>query len=473
LIKKNRIMKTGYIILFLLLLSFRQAHAQYITTIAGGNGYCKDSGDGGPAIKSQVVGPWGLCTDKKGNLYFAEASTGGRIRKISVTDTITTVAGGGPATATGDGIPATGAYFAYGPYGVCMDTAENLLIADGGTRIRKVNLVTGIITTVAGTLAFGYSGDGGPATAAKLNFPRDVAVDAANNIYIADLANNCIRKVDAASGNISTIAGTYPGGSFAGDGGPATAAMLYHPYTVYVDKNGDIYICDEGNNRLRKVTAATSTISTAAGNGTPSSSGDGLLATAAAVVCDRVIMDKGGNIYISSWNGGHIRKVDAATGIIGTLAGNGIAVSTIGDTAGNGGPATSAPVDAAGMCFDTCGNLYVTSGCVIRVITPTPLLTEGHLCGDNPALNIDAAPATGGMQAYPNPTAGLLTIRIATGITEQARIVITNALGQKVKELLTTTNKPADVELHAPPGIYFVTALTQGERWTQRVTVSP
>jgi hypothetical protein len=161
-------MKHYYFIVFLLLLSFSPAHAQYITTIAG-NGACTNFGDGGPALKAQLNGPRGLCRDKKGNLYFSETGAVGLtylVRKISATDTVSTIAGGGPITATGDGIPATSAYFDT-PFGVCIDTAGNLLIADHNSRIRKVDLVTGIITTVAGTLTAGYSGDGGPATAAK------------------------------------------------------------------------------------------------------------------------------------------------------------------------------------------------------------------------------------------------------------------------------------------------------------------
>jgi hypothetical protein len=300
-------------------------------------------------------------------------------------------------------------------------------------------------------------------------------VDTANNIYIADLLNACVRKVDAATGLISTIAGVYPGGSYSGDGGPATAAMLYHPWGVCLS-NGNIYIADALNYRVRRVDAA-GIITTVAGIGTLGESGDGSPATAAQLYGTfRIVMDKALNLYVSeagvAGKGNRVRKIDAITGIITTFAGNSLSTGTLSDTSGNGGPATDAPMEPYGMCFDTCGNLYVESGCVIRVITPTPY-TEGSLCNSGPALRAGVGAGAGGMQAYPNPTTGALTIRIATMAAEQARIVITNALGQKVKELLTVTNKATDIELHAPPGIYFVTALTQQERWTQQVTVSP
>jgi sugar lactone lactonase YvrE len=207
------------------------------------------SGDGSAATSAMLNEPVAIAVDRAGNLYIADSGNN-RIRKVTVTGTISTVAGNGTAGYSGDGGPATLASLK-SPQGVTVDSEGNIFIADyANYRIRMVNS-EGIISTVAGTGAFGFSGDGGAATAAQLNFPQSVATDAAGNLYIADYGNNRIRKVNS-DGIINTIIGTNILG-FSGDGGPASAAQIFHPMDMAVDEEGNLYFADYGNLRIRKI----------------------------------------------------------------------------------------------------------------------------------------------------------------------------------------------------------------------------
>jgi sugar lactone lactonase YvrE len=240
----------------------------------------------------------------------------------------------------------------------------NIYIADSyNNRIRKVTTSTGLISTVAGDGTGGYSGDGGAATNAELYLPTGVALDSADNLYVADAANNRIRKVTVSTGIISTVAGNGTYG-YSGDGGPATSAELNYPYAVDLSAASDIYIADSSNNRIRKVTASTGIITTVAGNGTGGYSGDGGTATKAEIYDPTgVAVDAADNIYIADAVNGRIRKVTASSGIITTVAGNG----GLGYS-GDGGAATSAelcaPVDVA---VDIVGNFYIADMCNERI----------------------------------------------------------------------------------------------------------
>ena len=326
-----------------------------ITTVAGNgtNGY---SGDGGVATNAELNYPFGVAMDTTGNLFIADDGNE-RIRKVGPNGIITTVAGNGTNGYSGDGGAATNAKLNY-PSGVAVDAIGNLFIADyGNNRIRKVG-INGIITTVAGNGAGGYSGDGGVATNAKLNYPFDVAVDTTGNLFIADNDNERIRKVGT-NGIITTVAGNGAGG-YSGDGGAATNAKLNSPFGVAVDTTGNLFIADRYNQCIRKV-GTNGIINTVAGNGYGAGtyygnySGDGGAATNAELNDPSgVAVDTTGNLFIADEGNNRIRKV-GTNGIIATVAGNGTS-----GYYGDGGAATNAelnyPIDVA---VDTTGNLFI------------------------------------------------------------------------------------------------------------------
>jgi uncharacterized protein (TIGR03437 family) len=323
-----------------------------ISTVAG-SGNASAAGDGGPATSASFH-PDGLTLDSAGNIYIADQNNN-RIRKVDLNGNITTVAGNGNTQFNGDGGPATSAtvYIAANHNGLAVDAAGNLYIADDGHhRIRKVN-ANGIITTVAGTGAQGFSGDGGPATSAQLYRPSGVAVDHAGNLYIADMLNRRIRKVDT-SGIITTLAGTGEFGS-SGDGAQAVNATLETPVDVTVDAAGNVYVADQDTNTVRKISPA-GIISLYAGNNTFGFSGDGGPAVNAAFAGPySVTLDGAGNAYISDYGNHRVRKVDPS-GVITTIAGAGGASA---GTNGDGGPPLSANVNPAGVAFDSAGNYYI------------------------------------------------------------------------------------------------------------------
>ena len=321
-----------------------------IETVAGGSSY---RGDGGPAVAALLRFLEDVALDGAGNLYIADRNDQ-RIRKVDAAGVISTVAGDGTRGYGGDGGPAVAAQL-NSPYGVALDGAGNLYIADrDNRRIRKVD-AAGVISTVAGDGTYGFGGDGGPAVAAQLSFPHGVAVDGAGNLYIADTGNRRIRKVDAA-GAISTVAGDGTSG-YGGDGGPAVAAQLSFPHGVALDGTGNLYIADLGNRRIRKVDAA-GVISTVAGDGTQGFGGDGGPAVAAQLSFPiDVALDGADNLYIVDGSNQRIRKVDAA-GVISTVAGDGTQ-----GFGGDGGPATAAQLDTPrGVAPDGAGNLYIADG---------------------------------------------------------------------------------------------------------------
>lgn len=236
-----------------------------LITPYAGTGSLGSSGDGGPAISATLNSPGAIAFDSKGNLFVADTGNN-RVRRISTDGVITTVAGNGNDVMAGDGGPATSASLLL-PYGLAIDGSDNLLIADtGNLRIRKVDLRTGIITTIAGNGRYGSDGDGQPAIQASLKAPYGVTVDPLGTIYIVDGDDNRIRRLDQ-NGNISAFAGTGVAGG-GGDGGLATEAQLRYPSYITTDRDGNLYIADYGNHRIRRVSVADGLINTIVGNGT-------------------------------------------------------------------------------------------------------------------------------------------------------------------------------------------------------------
>ena len=340
------------------------SHAQTITTFAG-NGNRGYSGDGGKAINASFNNPAGVVFDRKGNLLIPDAGNF-VIRKIDTAGVVSTLAGNGSIGYSGDGGPAILAQFA-SPAGIATDAAGNIYICDwNNNAVRKIDSL-GIIRTIAGTGMAGYSGDGGPAVAAKLKNPAAITLDHYGNLYVCDWSNFVVRKIDT-NGIITTFAGNGLSG-YSGDGGKAVKASLFQPYGISADTNNNIYIADEGNFVIRKVDTA-GIITTIAGKGIPGFSGDGGPAVNAQLVYPQFVTSLSGDLFICDKN--NIRKIDSNK-IINSIAGN----NTEGYS-GDGGPAFKAQLrNPLGVTADGFGNLYIADAGnnVIRKISSCALQT--------------------------------------------------------------------------------------------------
>jgi len=349
-----------------------------IITVAG-NGTAGYSGDTGPATSAQLLLPSGVAIDGGGNMFIADSSNNVIRRVDAVSGVITTIAGTGVAGFSGDSGPGTAAQLNR-PTHVVFDRTVNLYITDASNnRIREVNAVTGEITTIAGNGIGGYSGDGGPATNAELNFPDGVALDSDGNLYIGDAQNNRIRKVTIATGIITTVAGNGVAG-FAGDGQIATNAELNFPSRPALDMAGNLYIADFQNNRIRRVDASTNVITTVAGTGAAGYSGDGGPAAGAQLNGPiSVTVDSPGNIYIADTTNERVRVVNTGADqitVLGVTIPPGDIETVVGDGllgySGDGGPAINARIDfSTGLLVDAQGNLYFADAQnnVIRKVT--------------------------------------------------------------------------------------------------------
>lgn len=340
-------MKKHLLLFFSILIG--QVHGQIITTIAG-DSTAGFSGDGGPAVSAELYNPMGMAVDTIGNVYIADYNNN-RVRKINLLGTIITIAGGGPASTgySGDGGPADSATMVL-PWGIALDKKGDLYIVDSGNgSVRKVDSA-GIISTVIGYGQYGFSGDGGPATSAQLYQPYGVFVDDTGNIFVTDTWNFRVRKVNA-QGIITTIAGDGIAG-YTGDGGPAISARLNIPAGIVGDHNGNLYIADLSNYCVRKIDPS-GIITTVVGTGISGYSGDGGLASQAQIRGpNNLAFDKKGNLYISE-HGYRIRMVDTA-GIISTVVGNGIQ----GFSGDGGFATQAEIDRPSGIAFDRTGNMY-------------------------------------------------------------------------------------------------------------------
>ena len=356
-----------YTILFLLMPFC--VNAQIITTFAGGG--TGAFGDGGPATAAKVPDPAGGTFDKNGNYYCAEP-TAHRIRKISNTGIITTIAGNGTSGFSGDNGPATAAQL-NDPYAIILDSIGNFYIADeNNSCVRRVDVVTGIITTIVGTgLTSGYGGDNGPATNALLSAPTDLCFDKSGNLYVADELNHRIRKIDSL-GIITTIAGGIAG--YAGDNGPATAAKISLPNGLALDDTGNLYVA--GGNVVRKINSSGIITTVAGVSGSYIYTNDGMPATTTPMSPVRVAINLLGQLIIADNQNYRVYNINT-TGICYTIAGNGLT-----GYSGDGVAATATSLDyPSGVSFDACGNLYVTevNNKRIRKVTYPPTLTTPTL----------------------------------------------------------------------------------------------
>ena len=294
----------------------------WIITTAVGTGEQGFAGDGGPAQRALLNGPFDIAFDPGGNLYFSDTFNH-RIRRVDVrTGIITTCAGSGAAGYSGDGGPAIRAQLNE-PYGIAVDRMANVYIADRHNHcVRRVDSASGVITTVAGTGAAGFSGDGGPASRAGMAEPNGLALDPAQRrLCIADVADHRVRVVDLAAGTISTFAGTGQA-QHSGDGGPPGAAGVFGARAVKLAVDGTVYILERQGSTLRAVDPSNGVISIVAGTGARGYAGDGGLARDAIFDAPKELaLDPGGDILIVDTENHAIRRIYAATGIVETIAG--------------------------------------------------------------------------------------------------------------------------------------------------------
>ena len=372
-----------------------------INTVAG-DGELNYRSDGVPATQAPIFLPYGVMVDPAGNMYFSDTNNN-RIRRVdSKSGLISTIAGNGIAGYSGDGGPAMAATISQ-PSGLIMDGAGNIVFADSGNDIiRRIDAISGIITTIAGVpQTQGYSPMVVAATSAEFSSPRGIAFDAAGNLYIADTSNNVIREVNAATGTISTVAGTGAAG-YNGDNLLATTGQLNTPWSVSVGADNSLFIADLSNNRVRKVSGGV--ISTVAGNGTRGFQGDGGAANEAELNDPAsVILDPAGNLYIADSGNNRVRKVYVYTTIIQTLTGNDSE-----QFAGDGGPSNQASLYAPyNLFFDQAGNLFIadTLHNRIRSIPGTPVALQYAVI----RVNRSSAPQVEGLENDGNYNLSLST----------------------------------------------------------------
>ena len=433
---------TKYTLLILTLLLCNVANGQIITTIAG-NGGPGCTGDGGSATDAEFSAAQSIAIDSYGNVYIDDRGCY-QIRKIDAMGTITLYAGNLAAYYSGDGGPATLAGL-YQPTGIAVDRNGNLYIADDlNDRVRKVD-PSGIITTFAGTGVGGYNGDNVPATDAKLAGPHDIVVDDIGNVYIGEFGNRRVRKVDTL-GIITTL------------------AVSYSPILgVAIDRSGNLYFScwNDGtiggfiDHSVWKVnTSGTKT--KLAGSDSSGFSGDGGPSTAALLSYPyKIAVDRIGNVYIADAGNNRIRRIDPS-GIITTFAGNGV-----GGYSGDGGPIINCELAyPTGLAFDSIDNLYIVDlgNHRIRYINSSVFVNTVR---DNHS----------DLKIYPNPCSGEFSINIISNFKTEAQITITTTIGQKLKEVATTTNTKTEIILDVPPGIYFVTTVTEKGRQSSKIIV--
>jgi sugar lactone lactonase YvrE len=404
-----------------------------------------------------VLLPSAVAFDPQGNLYVAEQANH-TIRKVDNASNITTIAGTGIQGFSGDGGSATSAELD-SPQGLAVDAASHLYISDTHNhRIRRVDLTTGIITTIAGSTP-GFSGDNGPATSARLNHPTALAVDSDAALYVADTQNHRIRKISSA-GIISTVAGTGTQG-FSGDGGPATAATLDSPIGLAIDVSRNLYIADTHNHRIRRIDSTNGTITTISGTGILGFTGDASKASVATLALPHgITVDAAGNLYIADTANHRIRRIDATTGIISTLAGDGIQ-----GFSGDAGPAAQAALNSPRSATLSQSNLLVLADTnnqrVRQLSSDSTIRTIAGLGTTVPgALKLTGSAVT----AYGS---GLLTATLATSAGAQGSITFldTQASGTSAIGTATLSSNTAALDLSTlNAGVHIITGTYSGDQ---------
>ena len=403
-----------------------------------------------------LILPSAVVFDTAGNLYIAE--TGNHvIRKVDTLGHITTVAGTATQGFSGDNGPATSAQLD-SPQGLALSNTTLYIADTHNHRIRAVDLTTNLITTIAGTTTPGFDGDSGPATSAHLNLPTAITLDTTGNLYIADTANHRIRRIDATTGIITTIAGNGTQG-YSGDSGQATAASIDSPTGLAVDTTGNLYLADTHNHRIRKITSSTGLITTIAGTGTLGQSGDAALATNAQLALPHgLTIDPAGNLYLADTANHRIRRIDATTGIITNIAGTGTQGYS-GDT----GPATSAQLDSprsATISPTTQLTLADTNNQRVRQLTGQTITTIAGLGNTIPGTLTLTAPA---VIAYGT---GQLTANLNTDTTATGSITFLDTYAATTTTLATTkltTNTATLTTITLPTGTHTITATYPGD----------
>jgi len=410
-----------------------QGQTGIVETICG-NGTAGYIGNGVPATNSEVDYPHSVYVDNKGNCYVGDQNNN-CIRMINSAGIITTIAGTAVAGYNGDDIAATSAQL-NGSGSAKVDKHGNIIITDNyNNYVRKID-TNGIIHIICGNGGQGYFGDGGPATAAELYNPSDIAMDSSNNIYFSDLQNQCVRKIDAATGIVTTIAGNGTVGYY-GDGGPASASLLSYPNYLYIDQDQNLYISDNGNHCIRMINSS-GIISTVAGTGVGGYNGDGIAATSAKLYYPGgICKDKSGNLYIADYYNSRVRMVNTS-GVISTIAGNG----SLGFS-GDGGPATAAefarPVD---VNVDSNSNIYIIDYDNQRIRKIESTTGVVNVIGSKDDIKI-----------YPNPVTSIVNLESQKAI---GKFQVYNTLGQEIIADEIKSNKYTLDLSKFNGGIYFI-----------------
>ena len=451
-------MKQLLLLILFFLLSYNAISQGIITTFAGNAVLvCRSgaaAGDGGPAYTASLCSPYDVAIDDSDNVYYCDFATY-KVRKITVaTGIISLIAGNDTSGYNGDNIPAIHSML-NNPRGLAVDHAGNVYIADASNvRIRKVTKSTGIITTIAGTGVLGYNGDNIRADTAMITGILGIATDDSNNIYISDNGNYSVRKISATTGMITRVVGNGSG-SIPIENSLATQTPLLSIWGISLDKHRNIYIADASHNKIYKVDAVTNRIHTFAGTGMQGFSGDNGPATQAALNFPNFVKtDTSGNVYISDQGNVRVRKVDVATGIITTVAGNGMQ-----GFYGDGGSALNAKFSVIrGVASDNSGSLYICDPDnyrIRKVVFPS---------GINQSYQMD------GFSIYPNPSSGIVTLHTPSQSIYQ--ISIYNNIGQLAFQT-NTDQQDTQLQLsNLPAGSYVIRLSNSGNVFHQQLIIS-